>query len=145
MRRKVLAALTVAFFIGFPVSGLVLIWMDAHNKMLTSAVKVAQPLVEETLRDTTTATAKESGTLKFRTSNDLATYSSVRPALGEFVSCRLSPEKNWADDSGGTIFQYVSFKADAQFKQGSRRLAVVLARRTMNPEWRIDSLTLSPR
>lgn len=146
MRPRLQGILLVTFFLGFPAGGLWICWVIAHNNIVNSAKPFAVGAANDILSKSSVKTLDDYGTLKMRQSQDESKYAAIRPNMGEFQEIsELRHGKSWADDRSGTVFQFVQFSGEAKFEKGPAEIKFVTARRTMSPEWRIDSFELKPR
>jgi hypothetical protein len=146
MRQRQWAVATLTFFLVFPAGGLWICWLIAHNNIVNSAKPFAGVAANDILSNSSAQKLDEYGTLVLRQSDAEKKYSALRPNYGGLKSVtELKYGKAWADDRGGTVFQFVQFSGHATFEKGTAGFKFTAARRTMSPEWRIDSFELDPR
>ena len=146
MRQRLLVLLIALFFLGLPVAGLVFVWKYAHANIEKSADPFARKVVVDVLDDWDVKLLDELGTLEYRKSDQSRNFSRQRDKLGKFVSLSsLKTHKSTVGERGETIWQFVHYIGTAQYQKGSADVRFTIARRTMNPEWRMESFELVPK
>ncbi len=146
MKRKVLFILTVVFFLGFPGFGLYYFMVDAGNRIR----QTADPFVRQTSNDILSRWDEklldDVGTLVLRQSDAEKQLLQMKARLGALKGLSgWTAERNFAGERDQEVWQFVAYHADAQFEKGPARLNVMVARRTLNPEWRVEKFEIVPR
>lgn len=146
MRKRVSILLAVLFFLGFPMLGLVFVWKYAHDNIQKSADQVAERVVTEVLKKWDEKTLDEFGTLDLRSSGAIKTFAAQKARLGDFVALQdWKLVKSSVGERSEAVWQDVRYSAVVDCRKADANLNVVFARRTMNPEWRIEEFKLTPR
>lgn len=146
MRKRVSILLAVLFFLGFPMLGLVFVWKYAHDNIQKSADQVAERVVTEVLKKWDEKTLDEFGTLDLRSSGAIKTFAAQKARLGDFVALQdWKLVKSSVGERSEAVWQDVRYSAVVDCSKADANLNVVFARRTMNPEWRIEEFKLTPR
>lgn len=146
MRHRAWIIVAVLFFLGFPLMGLVFVWNYAHSNIQKSAEPKSRDMVLEVLQKWDAKTLDEMGTLDLRKSGDIKAFAELQPKLGAFQDL-----KDWklmrssVGEREEAIWQDVRYTAVVDCDKADANLDVTVARRTMNPEWRIESFKLTPR
>jgi hypothetical protein len=145
MSHRVQALLLGLFLLGFPAGGLLWFWADAHNRIERNAVPAAQAMAQEFLRGWDATVLEEAGTNELRQEVGSDRVAAWRERFGSLES--LSPfraEKSWAGARDDMVWQFVKTSAPVEFEKGRARVTMTVGRRTMSPEWRIESLAIDP-
>lgn len=146
MRNRAWIIVAVLFFLGFPLMGLLFVWNYAHSNIQKSAEPLSRNMVLEVLKKWDAKTLDEMGTLDLRKSGDIKAFADLKPRLGAFREL-----KDWklmrssVGEREEAIWQDVRYTAVVDCDKADANLDVTVARRTMNPEWRIESFKLTPR
>ena len=134
------------FLLGFPAGGLVWFWADAHGRIERNALPAAEGVAKEFLAAWDGEVLEEAGTNEFRLGLPPTQVADWEGRFGPFRSLGpMRAEKSWAGARNDMVWQFVQATGEAQFEKGAATLRVTVARRTMSPEWRVESLTLEPR
>lgn len=146
MRQRWQALLITVFFLGLPVAGLVFVWKYAHANIERSAEPFARKTVEDILEDWDSKLLDDLGTLAFRQSKTEADFAKKKSLLGKYKSLdQFRLVKSTVGERGEAIWQFVHYKGQVKYEKGDAVLECTIARRTMNPEWRVESFELTQR
>ena len=146
MNPRLVTLLILVFFLGLPVAGLIFVWKYAHVNIESSADPFARQIARDILEDWDAKLLDDLGTLPFRQSEMESDFDKMKPKLGRFVAIEnFSLVKSTVGERIEAIWQFVHYQGKVKYEKGSAALKMTVARRTMNPEWRIESLALTQR
>ena len=141
MKPKLGLKLMGAFMVVFPAAGLLYFWRDAHLRVEKSGMAYVGSEVRAVLEAWDKTKLQEDGTLALRQSDVPSRFEAAGAKLGALRS--LGPwtvERVWAGSRDDMVWQFVRARAGAEYANGQATVVVTVARRTMAPEWRIESL-----
>jgi len=130
----------IAFFLGFPLAGMLFVWSDAHGKIRWRAVEYVQPFANAAfahwdgkgLADAWNARVKE-------TAPDSATWAKWKEAYGEAKGpIEIEPYNSYTSEREDAMWQVVKMRLHVP---GSKKEAIVdltMARMTMVPRWHFE-------
>lgn len=144
MKKKISLILTVLFFIGLPMGGMIFFWKDMHARIQREAKPKVTALAQEVLTDWKVSSdeagpeyevAKHEDELQaFRTQ-----YGSLK-SLGEARN-----GKSWARELKDQGWQFARFEYDAQFEKGSATVEITGTRLYLEPVWKLVELKVTPK
>lgn len=145
MKRRWVGLLTLTFFLAFPFVGILVFWNDAHRRIQDSARPFAAEAAAAVLAGPTKERLMEMGTLEFRESGTADAAERAAASLGRFQSVKsVRTLKSWAGERGDMVWQFAAAEVTATFANGTGQIDMVVARRTMSPEWRVEKFELRP-
>ncbi len=128
------------FFLLFPVTGLLLIWNDAHSKIQNSAINY----VGQTLPDLTKS-------LENKTDNEdisLALKDQIKKSHPKIIAVseptEIKPLRSWTKEENDRMAQYVSLDVTAPTQTGPIQYRVIVRRLTIAPRWRYTEIQQLP-
>ncbi len=146
MKGKWKAFLILLFFLGFPAAGLITVWNLAHNRIRSSAIEYSVPALTEVFSQGTDEILSEYSTFQLRQSLTDLHFAKRAHETGKLLEVKnMTIKRSWAEDRNDMIFQFVEFHAVGRFEKLELPMHWILARRTMNPEWRFDLLEFGKR
>lgn len=129
-----------AFFLLFPVTGLLWIWNDAHSKIKSSATQYVQSTFPELTKSLITNQENEDISVAFK--------DSIAKNPHKFVEVnkltKITPVNSYTKQEGERMAQYVKLQIQGQTANGSANYDVTIRRLTIAPRWRYTEVTLQP-
>ncbi|MCW5936832.1 MAG: hypothetical protein KIT11_05960 [Fimbriimonadaceae bacterium] len=130
---------TAAFMLGFPALGLVWFWLDGHRRIQESAAPAAHRIAEEALARWDVNVLDAAGTSEFRRSDVEKAFEEAHVRLGPLKSLgEFHSNRSWAGGRDDMVWQFAECNGKASFQNGPAEIKMTVARRTMNPEWRVE-------
>lgn len=142
MNQKWKVAGLMAFFLGFPLAGMMVVWGDAHGKIRASATTFVAPFADSAfgkwdgsgVLDAWNAQTKEAAP-------DQAAWAKWKATYGEAVGpVRLEPFSSYTSERQDQMWQVVKMRLHVP---GSLKAAVVeveVARKTVVPIWHFEHI-----
>ena len=135
MKKKsnVGAFLTLAFFLFFPVSGLLWFWNDAHSKIRRGAETFIEESFEPMATSLQNGEPNEDTSIAFRDSYDATFFEGLDGKI-DLVSAK--PVESWAREEEDMGVQYARLNVETTIGGSPQDFEVVLRRLTIGPRWR---------
>lgn len=132
------------FLLAFPALGLLWIWNDGHTKVRLSAIAASNRMLPEIVGASRAEDLDSFGTLEFRESGGAGKFLSARKPWGKVLSVGASRAvESDSGSRGDHVWHFVTLVSDVEFEQGTARVRFKLARETMAPDWRLESIAIS--
>lgn len=127
------AFLTLAFFLFFPLVGLLAFWNDAHGKIQKRATEFIEASFIPFYQSLEAGTPNEDSTVAFRDTFQRTHY----PSLGHNPTIRkIEPELSWAREEEDKGIQYARLKVTVVQAGETQDFRVTIRRETIAPRWR---------
>jgi hypothetical protein len=133
--------LALAFFLGFPLAGMLFVYFQAHATMRASAIEFSQKKVAVICDTKDAEELRFLGTIDFKRDFEETDFQAPFEALGDFRELgEFKVRRSTVSERSDQVWQVVWLTAPVTFERGSATLELRVARRSIAlSEWRIDS------
>lgn len=138
-KSRLIALAYIAFFIGFPVVGLLYFWDNAHNNIQFRAVDFVEQTKPLLIAEDHRAIAQES-VHELALQIDDGTFDTVLKQIQGKTLGQPVAESSWASEEDDQIVQYCRLHLPVD--GDPRMLEVVVRRKTVAPRWRYSEIKL---
>lgn len=143
---KLTKAFFLAFFLLFPISGIMIFWFDGHAKLERESKEFAVSTVIPLMKDWDTTELMGLGTPEFADlvrggglDDDIAAFGDLTSATDVDADKTRARE----EDDQGVIYAEIDF--DGKFEKGEGRVHMTVTRLSLNQDWMVESLEIKPK
>ncbi|MCU0315230.1 MAG: hypothetical protein MUC92_01415 [Fimbriimonadaceae bacterium] len=136
------AILLMAFFLGFPVAGLLYFWGDMHNKLNSSAKTYIHETIPKVFQGFTRDDYFNETNATFRRNNDEASWERLRQEWAGATFGQVTIKQTFAREREDMAMQFAKATAPISLGDKSATVNLGVSRPTNAPRWRIEFLEI---
>ena len=143
---KALKAFFLAFFLLFPISGILIFWFDGHAKLERESKEFAQGTVIPLMKDWNELEIMGLGTTEFAEDVRAGRLKPLEEEVGDLKAFgEVDADKTRAreEDDQGVIYAEIDF--DGKFEKKDGRVHMIVTRLSLNQDWMIESIEIKPK
>lgn len=132
----------IAFFLGFPLVGLVYFWNRAHDNIEMRGVEFINDTYESAITTLLNGETNEDISYRLTDETPLEDWQTLSKSSGPYVSHAIIPPHNsYAQEENDKVAQYMEATIQTKFKNQTKSFIVKIRRETVVPRWRYVQLT----
>ncbi len=143
-KNKISLTLTILFFIGLPMGGMIFFWKDMHSRIQREAKPKVTALAQEVMKDWKVSNDEVGPEYELaKHEPEMEAWRSKFGALKSLGEARNG--KSWARELKDQGWQFARFEYDAQFEKGDAVVQVTGTRLYLEPVWKLVEIKITPK